>query len=122
MATPTRLCPRSSWARQGTTRRCLARWSAVSANVSDSVRVVGVQFKLDGANLGAEDAIAPYGVTFKLETVANGAHLLSAVWRDATGNQSTTIPVVVVVDNSNAAPKNLEDRRSNDQRRHSDGS
>ena len=32
----------------------------VSANASDNVGVAGVQFKLDGANLGAEDTSAPY--------------------------------------------------------------
>ena len=32
---------------------------AVSATASDNVGVVGVQFKLDGANLGAEDTTAP---------------------------------------------------------------
>src|SRR5438105_4491268 len=33
---------------------------SVSANASDNVGVVGVQFKLDGAVLGAEDTSAPY--------------------------------------------------------------
>src|SRR5690606_41027112 len=32
----------------------------VSATASDNVGVVGVQFKLDGANLGAEDTAAPF--------------------------------------------------------------
>src|SRR2546422_7956024 len=32
----------------------------VSANASDNVGVVGVQFKLDGANLGAEVTASPY--------------------------------------------------------------
>src|SRR5258708_18493752 len=31
----------------------------VTANASDNVGVAGVQFKLDGANLGAEDTTAP---------------------------------------------------------------
>ena len=35
----------------------------VSANASDNVGVVGVQFLLDGANLGAEDTTAPYSVS-----------------------------------------------------------
>ena len=35
---------------------------AVTANASDNVGVVGVQFRLDGANLGAEDTTAPYSV------------------------------------------------------------
>jgi len=36
----------------------------VSANASDNVGVAGVQFKLDGANLGAEDTASPYSVTW----------------------------------------------------------
>ncbi|PYQ17752.1 MAG: hypothetical protein DMF81_26955, partial [Acidobacteria bacterium] len=36
----------------------------VSANASDNVGVVGVQFKLDGNNLGAEDTGAPYSMSW----------------------------------------------------------
>ena len=32
----------------------------VSATAADNVGVAGVQFKLDGANLGAEDTTSPY--------------------------------------------------------------
>jgi len=60
----------------------------VSANASDTVGVVGVQFKLDGANLGAEATSAPYSVTWNTTTMANGSHTLSAVARDAAGNQA----------------------------------
>src|SRR5262249_18613675 len=55
----------------------------VSANASDNVGVVGVQFKLDGANLGAEDTASPYSVTWNTTTVTNGSHTLTAVARDA---------------------------------------
>ena len=37
--------------------------SNVSANAADNDAVAGVQFKLDGADLGAEDASAPYSVS-----------------------------------------------------------
>ena len=36
----------------------------VSANASDNVGVAGVQFQLDGANLGSEDTTAPYALTW----------------------------------------------------------
>ncbi|MDQ3565563.1 MAG: Ig-like domain-containing protein, partial [Pseudomonadota bacterium] len=36
----------------------------VSANASDNVGVAGVQFKLDGVNLGAEDTTSPYSLTW----------------------------------------------------------
>ena len=37
---------------------------SVTANASDDDRLAGVQFKLDGANLGTEDASAPYSVSW----------------------------------------------------------
>src|SRR4029078_9696281 len=35
----------------------------VAASASDNVGVSGVQFKLDGVNLGAEDTASPYSVS-----------------------------------------------------------
>jgi hypothetical protein len=63
-----------------------------------------VQFKLDGANLGAEDTSAPYSVTWNTTAAANGSHTLSAVARDAAGNRSTSSTVTVQVNNVNTAP------------------
>src|SRR5207245_591052 len=37
---------------------------AVSASATDDVGVVGVQFKLDGVNLGAEVTRAPYSISW----------------------------------------------------------
>ncbi len=72
----------------------------VSANASDNFGVVGVQFKLDGANLLAEDLTPPYSVSWNTTTVSNGPHMLTAVARDAAGNQTTSIPVSVTVNNA----------------------
>ena len=36
--------------------------TTVTASASDNVGVVGVQFKLDGANLGAEVSVSPYSL------------------------------------------------------------
>ena len=77
---------------------------AVSADARDNVGVVGVQFKLDGANLGAEDTGAPYSVTWNTTTIANGTHTLSAVARDAAGNQTTATALSVVVNNQAVVP------------------
>src|SRR5207249_10759733 len=46
----------------------------VSASATDNVGVVGVQFKLDGANLGAEDTVAPYAVSWNTTLATNGTH------------------------------------------------
>ena len=71
---------------------------AVNADATDNVGVVGVQFKLDGANLGAEDATSPYSVSWNTATASNASHTLSAVARDAAGNTATST-VTVTVDN-----------------------
>jgi hypothetical protein len=73
----------------------------VSANASDNVGVAGVQFKVDGNNIGAEDASNPYSVGWNSTGVANGLHTLTAVARDAAGNTQTASVSVTV---SNAAP------------------
>jgi hypothetical protein len=82
----------------------------VSASASDNVGVVGVQFKLDGGNLGAEDTTEPYSITWATTAAANGPHTLTATARDAAGNQATAASVDVTVDNpllAGADPKPL---------------
>src|SRR5437016_14144106 len=62
----------------------------VSATASDNVGVAGVQFKLDGANLGAQDTASPYSISWNTTTASTGSHTLTAVGRDAAGNQATS--------------------------------
>jgi hypothetical protein len=73
---------------------------AVMANATDNVGVAGVQFKLDGANLGAELAAAPYTTSWNTTLAANGNHTLTAMARDAAGNLATAAAVSVVVSNT----------------------
>jgi chitodextrinase len=77
---------------------------AVSATASDNVGVVGVQFKLDGVNLGVEDTTSPYSISWNTLTASNGAHALTAVARDAAGNTTTTASVAVTVFNDTTPP------------------
>ena len=49
----------------------------VNATAADNVGVAGVQFTLDGANLGAEDTAAPYSVSWNTTTATNGTHTLT---------------------------------------------
>jgi hypothetical protein len=72
----------------------------VSANASDNVGVSGVQFKLDGNNLGAEDTTSPYSTSWNTTSVANGSHTLTATARDAAGNRTTSTAVTVTVNNT----------------------
>lgn len=77
----------------------------VNATATDNVGVVGVQFQLDGVNLGAEDLSSPYSVAWNTTTTSNGNHTLTAIARDATGNTSTSSSVIVNVNNIvDAAP------------------
>jgi len=64
------------------------------------VGVVGVQFKLDGVNLGAEVTVAPYSVSWNTTLGADGVHTIAAVARDAAGNTATAAAVSVTVDNT----------------------
>jgi hypothetical protein len=76
----------------------------VSASATDNVGVVGVQFQLDGANLGAELTAAPYAVTWDTKAAPNGTHTLTAIVRDAAGNASTSAGVSVTVFNDVTPP------------------
>jgi hypothetical protein len=71
----------------------------VSANASDNVAVAGVQFKLDGVNLGAEDTNSPYSIVWDTTQATTGVHLLTAVARDAVGNRTTSAALTVAVTN-----------------------
>jgi len=74
--------------------------ATVSATASDNVRVVGVQFQVDSANLMAEDTTSPYGVSWDTETVTNGTHQLKAIARDAAGNRTVSLSRSVSILNS----------------------
>jgi len=76
----------------------------VTATASDNVRIVGVRFKVDGDNLGAEDTAAPYSVSWNTTTVPNGDHLLTATARDAAGNTTTVTRTVTVLNPSTIFP------------------
>jgi Concanavalin A-like lectin/glucanases superfamily/Bacterial Ig domain len=72
----------------------------VTATASDDVGVAGVQFRLDGNDLGAEDTSSPYSLSWDTTAVANGTHVLSAVARDGAGNRTTSANVSVTVTNT----------------------
>ena len=82
----------------------VANTVSVTANAADNDQVSGVQFRLDGANLGAEDTASPYAVSWDTRAVANGAHTLTAVARDPSGNITTSANVGVTVTNTAQPP------------------
>jgi hypothetical protein len=71
----------------------------LTASASDAVGVVGVQFAVDGLNVGAEDLTAPYSVAWNTALATNGAHVITATARDAAGNRRTSSGVPVTVRN-----------------------
>jgi len=83
----------------------------VSASASDPSSPSGqvtsglteVDFQLDGVILGSvagvEDTPSPYSISWNTNLTANGSHTLTAVARDAAGNQTTAAGVTVTVNN-----------------------
>jgi chitodextrinase len=84
-----------------TNRATVAGMVTISANATDNVAVLGVQFKVDGANLGPEATTLPYQAVWNSAAVTNGTHTLSATARDAASNSATASVTVTV---SNTAP------------------
>ena len=72
----------------------------VAASAVDNVGVAGVQFKYDGIDFAAELTAPPYVVYAYTSDVPNGTYTLTAVARDAAGNQSTSAPVAITVSNT----------------------
>jgi hypothetical protein len=73
----------------------------VSASTTSAgpLRIVAVQFQLDGGNLGAEDTSAPFATPWNTTTTSDGSHTLTAVGRDQLGTRYTSQPVTVTVAN-----------------------
>ena len=62
-------------------------------------RVAGVQFKVDGNNIGSEISTSPYTLTWDSTAVTPGVnHVLTAVARDTQGRTGTSAPVTVLVE------------------------
>jgi hypothetical protein len=76
----------------------------VTASAADNVTVAGVQFKVNGGNLGEEDTVPPYRMPADTRTVPDGTYTLTAVARDTTGNRTTSAPVTIIVSNSDTTP------------------
>lgn len=78
----------------------------ISANASDNVKVVGVQFLVDGIALGLEDTVPPYSIIVPSASLTNGSRILTAQARDAAGNQTTSGSRTITVNNPTTANPN----------------
>ncbi len=73
--------------------------TSVTATATDDLQVRGVQFQLDGADLGGEDITSPYSVPWDTTLVADGVHTLTAIARDPSDNSTTSTSVSVTTNN-----------------------
>jgi chitodextrinase len=71
----------------------------LAASAADDVGVAGVRFLVDDQQLGAEDVTSPYAVVWDTTGSTNQSHVLSAVARDTSGNQTSSAPVTISVSN-----------------------
>lgn len=78
--------------------------TTISATASDDVAVAGVQFKVDGNNIGSEDTSSPYSISWDTTSASNGSHSFTAVARDTSNNTTTSSSVSVTVSNVSSTP------------------
>ncbi|GAA3607846.1 LamG-like jellyroll fold domain-containing protein [Microlunatus ginsengisoli] len=78
---------------------------SLTATAGDDVGIAGVQFRVDGTSVGAEDTSPPYAVSWSSAAAANGTHQITAVARDTAGK--TTVSAIVSVSVANTGPSGL---------------
>jgi hypothetical protein len=76
---------------------------SITAQATDNVGVIGVQYMIDGANVGTQVSVAPFTSSWDTSLYQDGTHILTAIARDAAGNSTTSAPVSVTVSNATAA-------------------
>ncbi len=61
--------------------------------------LAGVEFRVDGLNVGAEVTAAHYYIRFDTRSLTNGPHSITAVARDSAGNSAASVPVSITGSN-----------------------
>lgn len=74
----------------------------INASATDNIAVTGVQFFVDGIELGT-DYTSPYSMSWNTSSVGNGVHVLSVVATDSSNNTNSAF-VNVTVANDLSAP------------------
>lgn len=77
----------------------LSGTTTLAATASDASGIAGVQFKVDGTNVGAEVVTSPYQTSWNTTTVTNGTHIVTAAMRSTSGTVTTSQPITVSVNN-----------------------
>ncbi|HEX9472565.1 MAG TPA: CHRD domain-containing protein [Steroidobacteraceae bacterium] len=78
-----------------------------TATAAGAYTVMNVQFRVDGTAVGAADTSMPYSYSWDTGSVADGAHLISAVVTDSVGQTATSANVSLMVSNSATFPVTL---------------
>jgi hypothetical protein len=76
----------------------------IMADATDNVAVAGVQFQVDGANVGQEVLMGPYSTIWDTALSRNGVHTLQAIARDWVGNTATSTVEVTVANTFSDPP------------------
>jgi hypothetical protein len=63
---------------------------------SNNVPVTGIQFAIDGVNVGAAGSGSSYSLTYNTLSLSDGTHTISAAARDAAANYATSSVTVTV--------------------------
>lgn len=71
-----------------------------SANALDNIAVSGVQFRINGVNVGSEDTVSPYSVSWNSSLVSNGNYTVTAIAKDTSGNTNISSGVTFNVNNA----------------------
>jgi len=79
----------------------------VTADASDDGPLAGVQFKLNGLDLGAEDPAAPYGTQLNTDTLIDGSFELTALARDTANNSTLSAIVRITVVHPDITPPSV---------------
>ena len=69
----------------------------LKAGASDDVHVAGVQFRVDGVDIGPELWVPPFETTWNTASYGGGQHRITAVARDAAGNRTVANPIIVTL-------------------------
>lgn len=80
---------------------------AVTASASDSMTIIGVQYQLDGANIGPLFREAPYTFFWDTSLASNGSHTLTALASDISANTATSLAVNLTISNNSSTVVNL---------------
>jgi adhesin/invasin len=74
---------------------------SLTATAVDDREVVGVQFRLDGQDIGsevtAESPVTKFTLSWNADSWPHGTHTLTATARDAAGNTKTSVGITVTI-------------------------